>query len=113
MAYIYEHVTLIRVIDGDTLDVAIDVGFRFQTVQRLRLLALNTPERGEPGYHESKAKLTNLLMHGAPGSIKVETVKQDSFGRWLSHVWIHGELAAGAMNLWLQEQPWYQGERDR
>lgn len=107
MAYIYENVTLLRVIDGDTIDTAIDVGFRFQTVQRLRLLMLDTPERGQPGFYEARAKLSDLLMAGTPTRLRVETVKQDSFGRWLSHVWINGDLVAGRMNLWMQDQEWH------
>ena len=33
-----------RVIDGDTLDVNIDLGFKITTVQRIRLARINTPE---------------------------------------------------------------------
>lgn len=104
MAYTYEHVTLLRVVDGDTIQVAIDVGFRFQTVQTLRLLNLDTPERGEPGFSASRAKLQTLL---ADQCIHVTTVKQDSFGRWLSSVWTLGGLDISLlMREWIAEQPW-------
>lgn len=109
MSYVYEHVTLLRVIDGDTIVAAIDVGFRFQTTQTLRLLDLDTPERGEPGWAESRAKLTQLLTGPA---LRVSTVRQDSFGRWLSHVWSGGVSVSQQMRDWMQQQPWQGVGRD-
>lgn len=105
MSYIYEHVTLLRVIDGDTIQVTIDVGFRFQTVQTLRLLQLDTPERGQPGWAEARAKLTQLITGPR---LKVQTVKQDSFGRWLSHIWTGDDLTpvSATMRAWMAEQSW-------
>lgn len=103
MSYIYEHVTLLRVIDGDTIQVAIDVGFRFQTVQTLRLLELDTPERGQPGFLEARTKLAQLITGPA---LRVVTVKQDSFGRWLSTVWAGGEDVSRLMREWMAQQAW-------
>lgn len=41
----YEYkATLIKVVDGDTIDVIIDLGFRMTTEQRIRLKGINTPE---------------------------------------------------------------------
>jgi micrococcal nuclease len=33
-----------RVVDGDTIDVEIDLGFRMKTEQRIRLKGIDTPE---------------------------------------------------------------------
>ncbi len=33
-----------RVVDGDTIDVVIDLGFKITTNQRIRLAEINTPE---------------------------------------------------------------------
>jgi micrococcal nuclease len=95
----YEHVTLDRVIDGDTIDVIIDVGFRFTTRQRLRLLELDTPERGQPLWRESTAHLRRLL---ADHPLTVTTVKQDSFGRWLAYVAVNGQDVSTLMRDWLR-----------
>lgn len=35
---------LIRVVDGDTIDMMIDVGFKMTTEQRIRLKGIDTPE---------------------------------------------------------------------
>lgn len=45
-----------RIVDGDTIDV--DCG-DFQ--DRVRLLRIDTPERGEPGYHEASRALADML----------------------------------------------------
>ena len=102
MSYTYEHVTLLRVIDGDTIQVAIDVGFKFQTTQILRLVDLDTPERGQPGFNASRAKLQTVL---ADHRLAVRTYKQDSFGRWLATVWI-GEAVdvSQLMREWVAER---------
>ena len=103
MSYTYEHVTLLRVIDGDTIQVSIDVGFRFQTTQILRLLELDTPERGRAGFLDAKAKISQLLTGHA---LLVTTVKQDSFGRWLSLASAGGSDVSRLMREWMAEQPW-------
>ena len=33
-----------RIVDGDTIDVVIDLGFKITTNQRIRLAGINTPE---------------------------------------------------------------------
>ena len=36
--------TLDRVVDGDTIDVLIDLGFNIHTKKRVRIFGINTPE---------------------------------------------------------------------
>ena len=100
--FTYDHAELERIIDGDTIDVAIDVGFHFSTRQRLRLLDYDTPERGEPGFREASDQLATLLAAG-DGRLTVSTVRQDSFGRWLSRVTCAGVDINEAMRQWLAE----------
>ena len=41
----YEYKAVLkRVVDGDTLDLVIDMGFKITTAQRIRLKGINTPE---------------------------------------------------------------------
>jgi micrococcal nuclease len=80
---------LVRVVDGDTIDVDLDLGFdRIRTRQRLRLLGVDTPERGQPGFVEA-TDWTRDMLSGA-SRIIVNTVRKDSFGRWLATVWVDG-----------------------
>jgi micrococcal nuclease len=83
--------TLERIVDGDTIDVLLDLGFKIHTRQRLRLLGIDTPERGQPGYLEATHELAELLNPtGRPQPLIVHTIKRDGFGRWLATVWVEG-----------------------
>ena len=89
-------VTVLRVIDGDTLDVDIDLGFSMiLRGQRLRLLHVNTPERkgstkkaGDAAWRFVKEWL------GSHSNIMIRSRKrepghavEDSFGRYLVEVY--------------------------
>ncbi|WP_419791242.1 thermonuclease family protein [Staphylococcus chromogenes] len=75
---------VLRVVDGDTLSVIIDLGFKTHAVRTLRLIGVDTPERGKPGYFEAK-EFTAQAVDGA--DIYVQTYKADAFGRYLANVW--------------------------
>lgn len=70
------------------MDVKIDVGFDFTTFQRLRLLGVNTPERNKPGFMEATLFVSDLCLNR---EIRIITYKKDSFGRWLSVVFVDGQ----------------------
>lgn len=55
--------TVLRVVDGDTVDVSIDLGFSTKTDRRLRLAGIDTPERGHP-CHEAAASALRSLIEG-------------------------------------------------
>jgi micrococcal nuclease len=77
-----------RVIDGDTFAADFDLGWGVQLREapgrpnRVRVLGLNTPERGQPGYAEAAAALAVLLGR----QVWVTSEKLDSFGRSLANV---------------------------
>ncbi|PTG04408.1 nuclease [Staphylococcus chromogenes] len=75
---------VLRVIDGDTLEMRIDLGFHTHTVRKVRLLGVDTPERGETGYNEAKAFTTGTVLGK---DVYVQTYKADAFGRYLADVW--------------------------
>jgi micrococcal nuclease len=82
--------TVVRVVDGDTLDLMIDVGFRMFGRIRVRLLGYNAPEtRGIERSHGllAKADLQRRLPVGT--AIEVRTEKGDAFGRWLADVYVN------------------------
>lgn len=81
--------TVRRVVDGDTLDLVIDVGFRMSSVQRVRLLDYNAPEsRGVEAQLGKRATLALEAMAPVGSSLIVETLKGDAFGRWLARAWL-------------------------
>ena len=73
--YIYK-ATIENVVDGDTIDALVDLGFKVITRQRMRVAHVDTPERGRPGYSEATA-LTKELVLG-----KEVTIKSQKISKW-------------------------------
>lgn len=90
--YIYD-ATVLRIIDGDTIDVAIrwDIGFKIvaETKQRLRLAGINAPEVRGPERPAGLAATQWLAIHLPVGStVKLQTLKDpDAFGRYIATLW--------------------------
>lgn len=86
----YEYrATVVRVIDGDTVDLQIDVGFKMTAIQRCRLLRINAPEmKGETreAGERSKSYLQSLLTLRQRDTLLVRTEKDDAFGRYLAEL---------------------------
>jgi len=88
MAWNYEHVDVIRVIDGDTVQLRIDLGNRCSWCEHFRLYGYNAPEpRGESRVEGMSAtqRLRELLANGV---VAVETLRPDKYGRTLAKVCI-------------------------
>ncbi len=90
MWYIYRVRDVKRVVDGDTVDLEIDLGFYQYGVYRFRLWGIDTPElRGgtpetKASAREAKAFVQDWLeTHLSERDVLVSTAKADSFGRWL------------------------------
>lgn len=78
-------ITVAQVIDGDTIEVDTPEGRR-----KVRLLRIDTPERGEPGYGEASRALRELLPRGAPVRLEFEGRREDPYGRTLAYVHVEG-----------------------
>lgn len=79
--------TLVRVIDGDTVKLNVDLGFSIFTQQSCRLAGINTRELSEPGGPQAAEHLAALLA--VPGELTVRSVKPDKFaGRFDGEIWI-------------------------
>ena len=82
---------LSKLIDGDTIDADIDLGFQTYIKQRIKLYGVDTPQsRSKVAIEKdegikAKNKLTELL----PKEFKVRTVlnRRGKFGRVLGHVY--------------------------
>lgn len=92
--YTYRVKQLLKVVDGDTIDVEIDLGFDISISKRVRLAGIDTPESRtrdtmEKAFGlESKARLKQILEDAE--TIVIKTEKPDStekFGRVLG--WLH------------------------
>lgn len=81
-------VVCLRVVDGDTVVVLID-----GAQEHVRLLCVNTPERGKPGYAEARGFLRSKIEGHEIRLESDSTMKdRDRFGRLLRYVWLGNEL---------------------
>lgn len=84
----YEYLaTVVRVVDGDTVDIDIDLGFRIHTSQRVRLQGINAPEVSTQAGKDAKAYLANVLMPGDHVTvISSKPGAGDKYGRYLARI---------------------------
>ena len=80
-----------RIVDGDTIDLNVDLGFRVWNRDRFRLAGIDTPERGQAGWSEATAELTRLCPIGSPVIIESQKPDRDKYGRWLVRIFV-GEV---------------------
>lgn len=70
-----------RWVDGDTVDMEVDLGFHIATHCRFRVLNLDTPERGSENYKEATELAKSVHPEGS--TVEIQTHKTDLYGRWL------------------------------
>jgi len=79
---------VLRVVDGDTLDLMIDCGFGVHTRQRVRLARIDTPEvRGEERPEGIKAKaFVEDFLHGISQVLVTTQKDKGKFGRYIGEI---------------------------
>lgn len=116
--YKYRVSALEKVVDGDTIDVVIDLGFDVCTKQRVRLLGIDTPESRTSDKIEkafgllSKKKLKEWCMKAVASErddieIELRCPEADSrgkFGRVLAEVWVREDGSWTNVNKWLCDE---------
>lgn len=101
-AYTYR-AQVARVVDGDTIDVLIDLGLKIYTATRLRIRGIDTPElRDRDLLERTKAQAAaNRVLELAPvgSDIVIETHKdkRGKFGRYLADVTLADGRDLGAV----------------
>jgi micrococcal nuclease len=93
--YEYNVKRVTKVVDGDTIDVDIDLGFDISFSSRVRLAGIDTPEsRTKDAYEkklgaESKEWLKKALEHADKVVIKTEKINStEKFGRVLGWLFV-------------------------
>ena len=82
--------TVSRIIDGDTIEVTDGSG----RTEKVRLIGIDTPERGKCGYDESGDRLSKLILNSEVQLVPGGTDDRDSYGRLLRYVDV-GDVDAG------------------
>jgi micrococcal nuclease len=91
--------TVTRVVDGDTIDVVLDLGFSILHKCRVRLYGIDTPESRTKDLEEkfygniSKAFLNDYCPKGSYITLRTHLDKKGKFGRIL------GEIIVNKVNL--------------
>lgn len=81
---------VMRWVDGDTVWLKVDLGFRMVTMNDFRLYGVDTPERGQPGWAEASAFAKEAAPSGS--KVTITTYKDpDKYGRWLVQLAIEGQ----------------------
>ena len=96
--YIYRIKQITKVVDGDTIDADIDLGFDISLSKRIRLAAVDTPESRTADANEKKYGLESKewLKHKVENAknILIKTELPDStekYGRIIGHLFINDQ----------------------
>lgn len=116
--YEYRVKQVLRVVDGDTIDVDLDLGFNISYTQRVRLAGIDTPESRTTDKAEKvlglevKKHLADLLKSST--QIVIRTEKPDStekYGRILGWIFLDGSSESVNTALIADGYAWdYMGE---
>ena len=96
--YEYRIKSVDRIVDGDTIDVTLDLGFDIHHKTRVRLYGINTPEKRTRDLEEKKRgyaaseRLTELLRSESTtdesrSDIILKTKEKGKYGRYLGVIY--------------------------
>ena len=87
-----------RIIDGDTVDLEVDLGFNVTVSERFRLAYINTPEIRTKDNEEkrrgmeAKNALTTMLAEARRIKIRTDKDRKGKFGRWIATIYVTDRL---------------------
>lgn len=84
-----------KIVDGDTIDIIIDLGFSIFSKQRIRLNGIDAPETNSKDEIEKKlaleAKDFTAKWFAKNPNLTVKTTKDDKYGRILGEFYSNGQ----------------------
>ena len=96
--YIYRIKSVTKIVDGDTIDADIDLGFDISLTKRIRLAGIDTPESRTTNLKEkalgleSKEWMKKTLANANDILIKTELPDStEKYGRIIGHLFINGQ----------------------
>ena len=118
--FIYRITAVEKVVDGDTIDTVIDLGFDVRVCHRVRLLGIDTPEsrtrdKVEKFYGKLSSAALKSWVHWAVVSdrddieIQLRCPEEDSrgkFGRILGELWINSHYSGEPYEGWTNVNKW-------
>ena len=90
----YYKIEILRVVDGDTVDVRIDLGFNVWHKCRVRLMGINAPESRTRDKEEKKRGLAAKqwlinTLESAQADIEMKSYGSGKYGRILGEIYIN------------------------
>ena len=90
---------VIHIVDGDTLDLEVALGFELKVKNRFRLLGVDAPEMHGVKHNSSEYKqgvaskkaLSTFTPRGAWVEVKTFAHKREKYGRWLCILYKDGK----------------------
>ena len=87
----------LRVIDGDTLELDIDLGLHVHVIEKVRLFGIDTPEvygvkKDSPEYEAGKKasnRVIELLPEGTKLWVQTQKDKEGKYGRYLVRAFLY------------------------
>ena len=112
----YEYNAILeRVIDADTLDVVLDLGFKLSLRTNVRLAHVDAPELNTQAGQDAKRFLKTLLtieLETNNPTLKVKTSKPDKYGRCLAEVTVNDIDLSAALIKHGHAKPYEGGPRN-
>ena len=88
----YEYYTKVdKIVDGDTIDVFIDLGFSVWHKERIRLAGIDTAEKNTP---LGKALKQFLVLNLEGKIIRLQVSKPDKYGRYLGIAFLKDSIVS-------------------
>jgi micrococcal nuclease len=87
--YTYKVKEVVRIVDGDTIDLIIDAGFYIYVQQRIRLKGIDAPETRTLDLKEKDEGLRAkewLERELKDRQVTIKTTKEDKYGRMLGEL---------------------------
>ena len=80
-----------KVVDGDTVDAEVDLGFNVKMNLRFRLANINTAElksKDQAEAHRAQDAKRFVIDKALGASVLIESEKDDKYGRWLAKIYL-------------------------
>ena len=109
--YEYQVKSIDHIVDGDTFDCTLDLGFNISHKIRVRMYGINTPESRTRDLEEkkrglaSKQRLTQLLNIGTNSDVNLvlQTKEKGKYGRYLGII-LRERSASSTDSHWEDEE---------
>jgi micrococcal nuclease len=102
---------VVRWIDGDTVELEVDLGFHLTRQDHFRLDGIDTPEKGKAGAITARLRAEQLAPPGT--EVQITTTKADKYGRYLAAIWT--DVGPTINHILVEEgfaKPYFGGKKD-